>query len=136
VTLLLWLGGVQNAINFYAQTVLKDAGFSSKDSYTNSIWIGLVKVVMIAFTMLIIDKFGRKTLCIVGSLGMAVRHRRLQYYRRCRLPLTGLCGCCVPCAGELVHSRVDFANESTPRRAASSRLGIGDLAVRVHGILR
>ena len=63
---------LQNAINFYAQSVLSDAGFSANDSATNSIYIGVVKVVMICVTIRLMDSKGRKTLLLIGILGMSV----------------------------------------------------------------
>jgi len=63
------LSGV-NAMNFYAQDVLEDAGFSQDQAYYLSIYLGVVKVAFVAVAMLIVDKAGRRILLIVGIAGM------------------------------------------------------------------
>lgn len=61
-----------NAINFYAQTVLQEAGFSSNSSNDLSILIGVVKVVMVLVAVVLMDRAGRKQLLIWGTAGMVV----------------------------------------------------------------
>eukprot|EP01138_Halocafeteria_seosinensis_P010689 gb/GECG01010916.1/.p1 GENE.gb/GECG01010916.1/~~gb/GECG01010916.1/.p1 ORF type:complete len:581 (+),score=68.58 gb/GECG01010916.1/:1-1743(+) len=59
-----------NAVNFFAQEVLQNAGMVQGKAFLMAIFIGVVKVVMVGIAMLIMDKVGRKTLLLVGLAGM------------------------------------------------------------------
>eukprot|EP00056_Hartaetosiga_gracilis_P008563 m.122524 g.122524 ORF g.122524 m.122524 type:complete len:351 (-) comp12939_c1_seq1:84-1136(-) len=61
-----------NAVNFYAQTVLVDVGFSQDDAYYFSIYIGIIKVVFVGVGIALIDSRGRRVLMITGVLGMTI----------------------------------------------------------------
>lgn len=61
-----------NAVNFYAQTVLKDAGFSQDKAFELTVYIGVIKVLFVGVAMWLIDSHGRRILMISGIFGMAV----------------------------------------------------------------
>ena len=53
----------------YAPDVLKDAGFNASDALTQSIYIGVVKLVMVIVALALMDRFGRRDLLLIGTLG-------------------------------------------------------------------
>lgn len=57
-------------ILFYAVNFLKDANLAIDESLA-SITIGIMRLVISIFAAFLINKFGRKTLCIVSAAGMA-----------------------------------------------------------------
>jgi sugar porter (SP) family MFS transporter len=58
-----------NFILYYAPEILARAGLAAKDSLGNSILIGLTNLAFTFVGLYFIDRVGRKTLLIVGSLG-------------------------------------------------------------------
>lgn len=65
------LSGI-NAILYYAPHIFELAGFSKSDSFIQPIYIGAANLIFTLLAMTIIDKFGRKTLLIIGSIGTMV----------------------------------------------------------------
>ena len=65
------LSGI-NAILYYAPRIFEMAGFDKTQSFSQSIFIGVANLISTLLAMTVIDKFGRKTLLIIGSLGMIV----------------------------------------------------------------
>ncbi len=65
------LSGI-NFVLYYAPEILERAGLGSKDSLFSSISIGLVNLVFTIIGVNLIDKMGRKTLMLWGSLGYIV----------------------------------------------------------------
>jgi sugar porter (SP) family MFS transporter len=63
------LSGI-NAIIYYSKRIFEMAGFDSSNAYLQSIYIGTANLVFTLLAMSVIDKFGRKKLLIIGSLGM------------------------------------------------------------------
>jgi sugar porter (SP) family MFS transporter len=63
------LSGI-NAILYYAPRIFELAGFSKAQSFSQPIFIGVANLIFTLLAMTVIDKFGRKTLLIIGSLGM------------------------------------------------------------------
>jgi sugar porter (SP) family MFS transporter len=63
------LAGI-NAILYYAPRIFQLAGFDKSQSFSQPIYIGVANLVFTLLAMTMIDKFGRKTLLIIGSLGM------------------------------------------------------------------
>ncbi|HTU11361.1 MAG TPA: sugar porter family MFS transporter [Allosphingosinicella sp.] len=61
-----------NVIFYYGATLWQLAGFSEADALRNNIVSGGVSILACIFTMLVIDKIGRKPLLLIGSAGMAV----------------------------------------------------------------
>lgn len=63
------LSGI-NAILYYAPRIFELAGFSKADAYLQPVYIGAANLLFTLLAMTVIDKFGRKTLLLIGSLGM------------------------------------------------------------------
>ncbi|MEK9608895.1 MAG: sugar porter family MFS transporter [Flavobacteriaceae bacterium] len=62
------LSGI-NFILYYAPEILELAGFATKESLFNSVFIGLTNILFTFAGLLLIDKMGRKQLIIAGSIG-------------------------------------------------------------------
>jgi sugar porter (SP) family MFS transporter len=65
------LSGI-NAILYYAPRIFEMAGFSHAASYLQPVFIGGANLLFTFLAMTIIDKVGRKTLLIIGAIGMIV----------------------------------------------------------------
>lgn len=63
------LAGI-NAILYYAPRIFEMAGFSTADAYLQPVFIGAANLFFTLLAMSVIDRFGRKKLLIIGSLGM------------------------------------------------------------------
>jgi sugar porter (SP) family MFS transporter len=63
------LSGI-NAILYYAPRIFELAGFNKSQSFSQPIFIGVANLFFTLLAMTVIDKFGRKTLLIIGSFGM------------------------------------------------------------------
>jgi sugar porter (SP) family MFS transporter len=62
------LSGI-NAILYYAPRIFEMAGFSKSDAYLQPVYIGAANLLFTLLAMTVIDKFGRKTLLIIGAFG-------------------------------------------------------------------
>jgi sugar porter (SP) family MFS transporter len=58
-----------NFILYYAPEILERAGLGAKDSLKNSILIGSTNLIFTFIGLYLIDKLGRKTLLLIGSVG-------------------------------------------------------------------
>lgn len=65
------LSGI-NAILYYAPRIFEMAGFSKDQAYLQPVFVGAANLLFTLLAMSFIDKFGRKKLLIIGSLGMIV----------------------------------------------------------------
>jgi sugar porter (SP) family MFS transporter len=65
------LSGI-NFILYYAPEILERAGLASKESLFNSIAIGGTNLIFTFVGLYLIDKLGRKTLLIIGSIGYII----------------------------------------------------------------
>ena len=65
------LSGI-NFILYYAPEILERAGLASKDSLYNSISIGGINLIFTFVGLYLIDRIGRKTLLLIGSLGYII----------------------------------------------------------------
>jgi sugar porter (SP) family MFS transporter len=63
------LSGI-NAIIYYAPRIFEMAGFDKAHAYLQPIYIGAANLFFTLLAMSVIDKFGRKTLLLIGSVGM------------------------------------------------------------------
>ncbi|MBD0368459.1 MAG: sugar porter family MFS transporter [Flavisolibacter sp.] len=61
-----------NAINYYATRIFGMTGVSTDISYLLPILIGVTKVIVLIIGMFFIDRFGRRSLMILGSVGLIV----------------------------------------------------------------
>src|SRR6478736_2124459 len=65
------LSGI-NAILYYAPRIFEMAGFDKADSFQQSVYIGAANLFFTLLAMTMIDRSGRKTLLVIGSIGMIV----------------------------------------------------------------
>jgi sugar porter (SP) family MFS transporter len=61
-----------NAINYYATRIFGMTGLSTSVSYLLPILIGATKVLVLLIGLFLIDRFGRRSLMILGSVGLIV----------------------------------------------------------------
>jgi sugar porter (SP) family MFS transporter len=62
------LSGI-NAIFYYAPRIFEKAGFDKTQAFSHSVYLGVANLIFTLLAMTVIDKFGRKKLLIIGSLG-------------------------------------------------------------------
>jgi sugar porter (SP) family MFS transporter len=72
------LSGI-NFILYYAPEILEKAGLAAKESLFNSIAIGSTNLVFTFVGLYLIDRLGRKTLLIIGSLGYIISLSLVSY---------------------------------------------------------
>lgn len=65
------LSGI-NAIIYYAPRIFEMAGFDKSHSYLQPVYIGAANLLFTLLAMSFIDRFGRKKLLLIGSVGMIV----------------------------------------------------------------
>ncbi|MDE3251502.1 MAG: sugar porter family MFS transporter [Bacteroidota bacterium] len=65
------LSGI-NAIIYYAPRIFEMAGFDKAHSYLQPVYIGAANLFFTLLAMSFIDRFGRKKLLLIGSVGMIV----------------------------------------------------------------
>lgn len=65
------LSGI-NAILYYLNIIFAAAGFSRTSAYAQGVAIGAVNLIATLVGMALIDKLGRKTLLLIGSVGTAI----------------------------------------------------------------
>ena len=65
------LSGI-NAILYYSTRIFESAGFDRAASLLSSVGLGVVNLVFTMAALTVIDRFGRKTLMLVGSIGYIV----------------------------------------------------------------
>ncbi len=61
-----------NAIYFYATTIFEASGIGADASFAQAVIVGIVNVVFTILAMALIDRLGRKTLLIIGCIGIAL----------------------------------------------------------------
>jgi SP family xylose:H+ symportor-like MFS transporter len=61
-----------NVVLYYAGNIFRNMGASTDSSLMQTIIVGAVNLIFTVVAILTVDKFGRKPLMIIGSLGMAV----------------------------------------------------------------
>lgn len=65
------LSGI-NAIIYYAPRIFEMAGFDKAQAYLQPVYIGAANLLFTLLAMSFIDKFGRKKLLLIGSVGMII----------------------------------------------------------------
>lgn len=61
-----------NVVLYYAGNIFRNMGASTDSSLMQTIIVGVVNLVFTVVAIVTVDKFGRKPLMIIGSIGMAV----------------------------------------------------------------
>ncbi|MCX6263368.1 MAG: sugar porter family MFS transporter [Bacteroidetes bacterium] len=72
------LSGI-NFILYYAPEILEKAGLAAKESLFNSIAIGSTNLIFTFVGLYLIDRLGRKTLLIIGSIGYIISLSLVSY---------------------------------------------------------
>ena len=65
------LAGI-NALLYYSNSIFASAGFSSNSAALQTVGVGVVNLLATILGMSLIDKLGRKTLMLIGSVGMVI----------------------------------------------------------------
>ena len=65
------LSGI-NAILYYAPRIFEMAGFDKAEAYLQPVYIGAANLLFTIIAMTVIDRFGRKTLLLIGCVGLVV----------------------------------------------------------------
>src|SRR5690606_22791439 len=65
-----WCG--MNVVFYYAADIFLAAGYDMKQMMLQIVVIGSVMVVSVIFTILLVDRYGRKTLMLLGTGGLAL----------------------------------------------------------------
>lgn len=61
-----------NGIIYYAPRIFQNAGFESATALLSTAGIGLIKLTFTAISIYLIDRFGRRFLMIIGTIGLIV----------------------------------------------------------------
>jgi SP family xylose:H+ symportor-like MFS transporter len=61
-----------NVVFYYASNIFRNMGSATNVSLLQTIIVGIVNLIFTVVAILTVDKFGRKPLLIIGSIGMAV----------------------------------------------------------------
>jgi sugar porter (SP) family MFS transporter len=61
-----------NAIIYYMNDIFAAAGFNSLSAGKQAMYVGLANLIATVAAIAVIDKLGRKTLLLIGSVGMAI----------------------------------------------------------------
>ena len=61
-----------NVVLYYAPTIFENLGFGRDAAMSQTVIMGFVNIVFTVVAILTVDKWGRKPLLIVGSIGMAI----------------------------------------------------------------
>jgi len=61
-----------NVVLYYAPTIFKSLGFGNDAAMAQTVIMGLVNIIFTLVAIFTVDKFGRKPLLIIGSIGMAL----------------------------------------------------------------
>ncbi|MDD3078371.1 MAG: D-xylose transporter XylE [Paludibacter sp.] len=61
-----------NVVLYYAPTIFKGLGFGNDAAMWQTVIMGFINIVFTLIAIFTVDKFGRKPLLIIGSIGMAI----------------------------------------------------------------
>jgi len=61
-----------NVVLYYAPTIFKSLGFGNDAAMWQTVIMGIVNILFTLVAIFTVDKFGRKPLLIIGSIGMAI----------------------------------------------------------------
>ncbi len=86
------LSGI-NAILYYLNDIFAKAGFSQVSGNLQAVAVGATNLVFTIIAMAVIDKVGRKTLLLIGSVGMTLASRECPSSSSLLGTNIGWCGC-------------------------------------------
>lgn len=61
-----------NVVLYYAPTIFKGLGFENDAAMWQTVIMGIINIIFTLVAIFTVDKFGRKPLLIIGSVGMAI----------------------------------------------------------------
>ena len=61
-----------NVVLYYAPTIFKGLGFGNDAAMWQTVIMGFINIIFTLVAIFTVDKFGRKPLLIIGSIGMAI----------------------------------------------------------------
>lgn len=61
-----------NVVLYYAPTIFKGLGFGNDAAMWQTVIMGIINIIFTLVAIFTVDKFGRKPLLIIGSVGMAI----------------------------------------------------------------
>lgn len=61
-----------NAIFFYATSIFEQTGIGTDASFAQAVLVGIINVIFTVVAMVVIDRFGRRPLLLVGLVGIAL----------------------------------------------------------------
>jgi SP family xylose:H+ symportor-like MFS transporter len=61
-----------NVVLYYAPTIFKSLGFGQDAAMWQTVIMGIINIIFTLVAIFTVDKFGRKPLLIIGSIGMAI----------------------------------------------------------------
>jgi len=61
-----------NVVLYYAPTIFKGLGFGNDAAMYQTVIMGFINIIFTLVAIFTVDKFGRKPLLIIGSIGMAI----------------------------------------------------------------
>ncbi|HEU5267938.1 MAG TPA: sugar porter family MFS transporter [Jatrophihabitans sp.] len=69
-----------NTVIYYAPTILSDTGLSKSSSITQTVFVGVTNVVFTVVAVLLLDRFGRRKLLLIGTVGLILSLALLGVY--------------------------------------------------------
>jgi sugar porter (SP) family MFS transporter len=61
-----------NTVIYYAPTILSDTGLNTSSSLAQTVSVGITNVVFTIVAVMLLDKVGRRTLLLIGTVGLTV----------------------------------------------------------------
>ncbi|NRB64518.1 MAG: sugar porter family MFS transporter, partial [Saprospiraceae bacterium] len=61
-----------NAIYFYAPSIFEQSGVGRNAAFAQAVWVGIINVIGTLIAMVLIDRTGRKSLLVIGLLGVTI----------------------------------------------------------------
>lgn len=61
-----------NTVIYYAPTILADTGLTNSASIAQTVFVGVTNVVFTVLAVLLLDRVGRRSLLLIGTVGMVV----------------------------------------------------------------
>jgi sugar porter (SP) family MFS transporter len=61
-----------NTVIYYAPTILSDTGLTKSSSIAQTVFVGITNVVFTIVAVLLLDRLGRRTLLLIGTVGLTL----------------------------------------------------------------
>lgn len=89
-----------NTIFNYAAEVYRKAGYGANDIFLNIVITGAINLVFTVFSMLLVDRIGRRRMMLYGCAGIGVSHLMCAYAYHAKWPAAGVLAltlCAIAC---------------------------------------